>query len=54
MSVNRLVLVLNASCEPINIVSARRAINLVLSIGIHAQHKLMIGDESAWDKYVFC
>ena len=23
-------------------------------IGIHAKHRLMIGDESAWDKYLFC
>ena len=30
MSVNRIVLVLNASYEPINIVSARRAIKLVM------------------------
>jgi 5-methylcytosine-specific restriction endonuclease McrA len=22
--------------------------------GIHAKHRLMIGDESAWDKYLFC
>lgn len=23
-------------------------------IGIHAKHQLMIGDMSAWDKYLFC
>jgi 5-methylcytosine-specific restriction endonuclease McrA len=22
--------------------------------GIHAKHRLMIGDESVWDKYLFC
>lgn len=23
-------------------------------IGIHAKHRLMIGDESAWERYLFC
>jgi hypothetical protein len=23
-------------------------------ITIHAKHRLMIGDDSAWDRYLFC
>jgi hypothetical protein len=41
MSVNRIVLVLNASYEPINIVSARRAIKLVMK-GVPSVVRLLV------------